>query len=31
MGTEEEAKTAIDKLNGVEFKGRKIIVNEAHS
>jgi len=31
MGTEEEAKTAIDKLNGVEFKGRKIIVNEARS
>jgi len=31
MGTEEEAKTAIDKLNGVEVKGRKIIVNEAHS
>lgn len=29
MDTVEEAKTAIEKFNGAEFKGRKIIVNEA--
>lgn len=29
MTTPEEAKTAIEKLNGTEFKGRKLIVNEA--
>lgn len=29
METEEEAKTAIEKLNGSEFRGRTIIVNEA--
>jgi RNA recognition motif-containing protein len=29
MGTEEEAKMAIEKLNGSEFRGRKIVVGEA--
>ena len=29
MGTVEEAKVALEKLNRAEFKGRKIIVNEA--
>lgn len=29
MNSAEEAKTAIEKLNGTEFKGRKLIVNEA--
>jgi RNA recognition motif-containing protein len=29
MGSEEEAKQAISKMNGVELKGRKINVNEA--
>ena len=29
METIEEAKTAIEKLNGTEFKGRKLVVNEA--
>jgi len=29
MGTEEEAKTAMDKLNGTEIAGRAIIVKEA--
>jgi RNA recognition motif-containing protein len=29
MTTGEEAKTAMEKLNGVEFKGRNIVVNEA--
>lgn len=29
MDTVEEAKAAMEKLNGTEFKGRKIIVNEA--
>jgi RNA recognition motif-containing protein len=29
MDTIEEAKVAMEKLNGTEFKGRKIIVNEA--
>jgi len=29
MGTEEEAKMAIEKLNGSEFRGRKIIVSLA--
>lgn len=29
MDTIEEAKTAMEKLNGVEFKERKIVVNEA--
>jgi len=29
METVEEAKAAIEKLNGSEFKGRKIIVSEA--
>ncbi len=31
METVEEARTAMKKLNGAEFKGRKIIVNEARS
>jgi len=31
MDSVEEAKTAMDKLNGAEFKGRKIVVNEARS
>ncbi len=31
MDTVEEAKTAMEKLNGTEFKGRKIVVNEARS
>ena len=29
MSTEEEAKKAIDTLNGQDFKGRKIVVSEA--
>ena len=29
MGTVEEAKKAIEKLNGTDFRGRKIIVSEA--
>lgn len=29
MATEEEAKEAINRLNGVELDGRKIVVNEA--
>jgi cold-inducible RNA-binding protein len=29
MGSEEEAKNAIEKLNGSDLKGRKINVNEA--
>ncbi|MFA6098235.1 MAG: RNA-binding protein [Patescibacteria group bacterium] len=29
MSTDEEAKTAIDTLNGKDFEGRSIIVNEA--
>lgn len=29
MGSEDEAKTAIEKLNGSDLKGRKINVNEA--
>lgn len=29
MTTEEEAKEAINRLNGVELDGRKIVVNEA--
>lgn len=29
MDTVEEAKAAMEKLNGTEFKGRKLIVNEA--
>jgi RNA recognition motif-containing protein len=29
MATEEEAKAAVEKLNGTEIAGRKIIVNEA--
>ena len=29
MDTIEEAKAAMEKLNGTEFKGRKLIVNEA--
>lgn len=29
MTTEEEAKKAIDTLNGQDFKGRKLIVSEA--
>lgn len=29
MSTEEEAKKAIDTLNGTDFKGRKLIVSEA--
>ncbi len=29
MGSEAEAKTAIEKLNGTEVEGRKIIVSEA--
>ena len=29
METVEEAKAAMEKLNGTEFKGRKLIVNEA--
>lgn len=29
METEEDARLAIEKLNGSEFRGRKIIVNEA--
>ncbi|MFZ5933077.1 MAG: RNA recognition motif domain-containing protein [Patescibacteria group bacterium] len=29
MGSEDEAKAAIEKLNGAEIKGRKINVNEA--
>lgn len=29
MDTVEEAKAAMEKLNGAEFKGRKLIVNEA--
>ncbi|MCP4915154.1 MAG: RNA-binding protein [Oligoflexia bacterium] len=29
MGSDEEAQAAIDKLNGQEFEGRKIVVNEA--
>ena len=29
MGSEEEAKAAIEKLNGSDLKGRKINVNEA--
>ena len=28
MSTVEEAKNAIEKLNGTEFKGRKIVVSE---
>jgi len=31
MGTEEEAKMAIEKLNGSDFRGRKIIVSYARS
>lgn len=29
MGTEEEAKKAMDQLDGTDFEGRKIIVKEA--
>lgn len=29
MSTEEEAKKAVDTLNGQDFKGRKLIVSEA--
>lgn len=29
MDTVEEAKAVMEKLNGTEFKGRKLIVNEA--
>lgn len=29
MGSEEEAKAAIEKMNGADLKGRKINVNEA--
>lgn len=29
MGSDDEAQAAIDKLNGQEFDGRKIVVNEA--
>jgi RNA recognition motif-containing protein len=29
MSTEEEAKAAVEKVNGMELKGRKINVNEA--
>lgn len=29
MSTEEEAKAAIEKMNGMDLKGRKINVNEA--
>ena len=29
MGSDDEAQAAIDKLNGQEFEGRKIVVNEA--
>jgi RNA recognition motif-containing protein len=29
MGTEEEAKTAIAKLNGTQFEGRMLVVKEA--
>ena len=29
MGNVEEAKAAVEKLNGSEFRGRKIVVNEA--
>lgn len=29
MSTEEEAKAAVEKLNGTELDGRKIVVNEA--
>jgi len=29
MGSEEEAKAAVEKLNGSDLKGRKINVNEA--
>jgi RNA recognition motif-containing protein len=29
MSTEDEAKKAIDELNGKEFKGRELVVNEA--
>lgn len=29
MGSEEEAKAAIEKVNGMDLKGRKINVNEA--
>jgi RNA recognition motif-containing protein len=31
MSTEEEAKKAVEKLNGTEVGGRKIVVNEARS
>lgn len=31
MDTVEDAKVAMEKLNGTEFKGRKIVVNEARS
>lgn len=31
MDTVEEAKAAMEELNGTEFKGRKIVVNEARS
>ncbi|PJA55119.1 RNA-binding protein, partial [Candidatus Roizmanbacteria bacterium CG_4_9_14_3_um_filter_33_18] len=31
MVTEEEAKMAIEKLNGSDFRGRKIIVSYARS
>jgi len=29
MGSEEEAKAAVEKMNGADLKGRKINVNEA--
>lgn len=29
MGTDDEAKAAIDKFNNAEMEGRKIVVNEA--
>lgn len=29
MGSEEEAKAAVEKVNGMDLKGRKINVNEA--
>lgn len=31
MDTVKEAKAAMEKLNGTEFKGRKLVVNEARS
>lgn len=31
METENDAKTAIEKLHGTEFRGRNIVVNEARA